>query len=243
MGMDSREGSRSAAGPPDRPQSEGPYAGERPFAFPPWTNHLRAISLIVVLGGLLYVTVLLTILFSPRTTAVGYAPEQPVPYSHALHVGELGMDCRYCHTTVERAGMAALPPTSVCMNCHQRVRADSRKLLIVRESAATGLPVPWVRVHDLPDFVYFDHSAHLAAGVGCVSCHGRVDRMEVVQQAEPLNMAWCLSCHRHPEPNLRPAALVTDMEWVPTEDPAALGARLRQERGIHPRTDCSVCHR
>ncbi len=125
-------------------------------------------------------------------------PTQPVPYSHALHVGQLGMDCRYCHTGVEVAAAATIPPTQTCMNCHSKVRANSEKLIPIRESYATGMPVPWIRVHDLPDYVYFDHSAHVRRGVGCVSCHGRIDTMEVVFQAEPLSMGWCLECHRNP---------------------------------------------
>jgi len=121
---------------------------------------------------------------------VGYQPVQPVPYSHALHVGQLGIDCRYCHNTVEVAAQAAIPPTQTCMNCHAKIRAQSPKLLPVRESYATGMPVHWMRVHDLPDFVYFNHSAHVRRGVSCVECHGRVDKMEVVYQQEPLSMGW-----------------------------------------------------
>jgi hypothetical protein len=170
-------------------------------------------------------------------------PEQPVPYSHALHVGQLGMDCRYCHTTVETAAFAALPPTQTCMNCHLQIRAESPKLLAVRESHASGLPVRWVKVHDLPDYVYFDHSAHVARGVGCVECHGRVDRMEVVSQVEPMSMAWCLDCHRDPDRHLRPVEFVTRLDWVPPGDPAVLGRALREENNINPSTDCSTCHR
>jgi hypothetical protein len=180
---------------------------------------------------------------SPRTLAVGYQPEQPVPYSHALHAGELGIDCRYCHTTVEQAAWAAVPPTATCMNCHTLVAPESEKLLLVRQSAAGGEPIHWQRVHDLPDFVYFNHSAHVARGVGCVSCHGRVDKMERVYQAERLSMGWCLECHRNPEPHLRPREFVTDMTWVPGEDQAVLGARLRKQYDINPPTDCSTCHR
>ncbi len=145
-----------------------------------------------------------------RATDVGYAPEQPVPYSHALHAGQLGIDCRYCHNTVETAAHAAVPPTQTCMNCHAAIRKESEKLIPVRASYATGMPIPWVRVHDLPDYVYFNHSAHVRRGVGCVSCHGRVDTMEVVYQAEPLSMGWCLDCHRNPERHLRPVEFVTE---------------------------------
>ncbi len=215
------------------------------FVFPRWTNRLREISAIAALGGLVYAVVLIYGVFSPETSAMGYAPVQPVPYSHALHVGEMGLDCRYCHTSVETTAKANIPPTATCMNCHSHVRTESTKLEMVRKSAATGEAIPWIRVHDLPDFVYFNHAAHIQSGVGCISCHGRVDRMEVVAQVKPLTMGWCLACHRNPDPNLRPPAFVTDMEWTPPdgEDPAALGRRLRKERDIAPSTDCSTCHR
>ena len=180
---------------------------------------------------------------NPRTLAVGYQPEQPVPYSHALHAGELGIDCRYCHNTVEAAAFAAVPPTATCMNCHATIATDSDKLVLVRQSAAGGEPIHWQKVHDLPDFVYFNHSAHVARGVGCVSCHGRVDKMERVYQAEKLSMGWCLDCHRQPEKHLRPQQFITDMTWTPAEDQEVLGGRLRKEYNINPSTDCSTCHR
>ena len=180
---------------------------------------------------------------SPETVDIGYSPKQPVPFSHALHAGELGMDCRYCHTTVEKAAYAAVPPTATCMNCHKLIATDSEKLLPVRQSYATGDPVPWVRVHDLPDFAYFDHSAHVTRGVSCVSCHGRIDKMEQVTQVKTLRMGWCLDCHRNPEPHLRPKELVTDLDWEPGEDPVQLGRRLREELNINPSTSCSTCHR
>jgi hypothetical protein len=242
--QDHRDSRRDPAeGSRDRLRGAGPDDDRDLFVFPRWTNILRAASAVLVVGGLLYLVVFTYVLIDPRTTAVGYAPEQPVPYSHALHVGELGMDCRYCHNTVEVAAHAAIPPTQTCMNCHAHIRADSPKLLPIRESHANGLPVPWVRVHDLPDFVYFDHSAHLRAGVGCVSCHGRVDKMTVVQQVQPLSMGWCLECHRAPEKFLRPQEQLTAMDWVPDEDPVELGRRLRRLHDINPSTDCSTCHR
>jgi hypothetical protein len=194
-------------------------------------------------GGVLYATVVVTFGFSPKATDVGYAPEQPVAYSHALHVGRLGIDCRYCHSTVERSAHAAIPPTQTCMNCHSVIRANSEKLIPVKGGYATGMPVEWVRVHDLPDYVYFDHSAHVRRGVGCVSCHGRVDTMETVSQVEPLSMGWCLDCHRNPERHLRPVEFVTRLDWVPEEDRVALGRRLREEHNINPRVDCNTCHR
>ncbi len=164
-------------------------------------------------------------------------------YSHALHAGELGIDCRYCHNTVENAAHAAIPPTETCMNCHTNIFPDSPRLIAVRESYATGMPVPWIRVHDLPDYVYFNHSAHVRRGVGCVECHGRVDKMEEVYQAETLSMGWCLDCHRDPYPRLRPVDEVFNMAWEPVEDRRTLGARLAQQYNIHPSEDCGVCHR
>jgi hypothetical protein len=214
------------------------------FVFPEWVDRLRPVLGVVLLVVFpTYLVLLVWYGFSPRTLAVGYAPVQPVPYSHALHAGDMGIDCRYCHNTVEVAAHAAVPPTQTCMNCHAKIRTQSEKLLLVRQSAASGMPVPWVRVHDLPDYVYFNHSAHVRRGVGCVECHGRIDKMDVVRQFAPLSMGWCLDCHRHPEPHLRPAALATKMDWVPGEDPEDLGRRLRETQRINPSTDCSTCHR
>ncbi|HLA84792.1 MAG TPA: cytochrome c3 family protein, partial [Thermoguttaceae bacterium] len=193
--------------------------------------------------GAVYFVVLVLFAVSPKTTRLHYRPVQPVPYSHALHVGKLGMDCRYCHTTVETAAFAAVPPTSVCMNCHRGVTPDTEPMKPVRESEATGRPIRWVRVHDLPDYVYFDHRAHVGRGVGCVACHDRVDRMERVYQAKTLSMGWCLDCHRDPAPYLRPVEFVTNMGWTPDEDARALGRRLMEEMNISPSTDCSTCHR
>ena len=198
----------------------------------------------VVLGvAPIYLIFLVYYTGSPETTDVGYAPEQPVPFSHRLHAGELGMDCRYCHNTVERAAHAAVPPTATCMNCHAMIATDSEKLALVRESAATGSPIPWVRVHDLPDYVYFDHSIHLAKGISCVSCHGRVDTMDVVTQVETLSMSWCLECHRNPEPHLRPLDKITELGWVPDEARDVMGVRLRKQYDVNSSTDCSTCHR
>jgi hypothetical protein len=214
------------------------------FVFPEWVDRLTPVLALLFLGVLpAYLVLVVWYGFSPRTTDVGYAPEQPVAYSHALHAGQLGIDCRYCHSTVEMGAHAAVPPTQTCMNCHAHIRTKSDKLLLVRQSSATGDPIPWVRVHDLPDFVYFNHSAHVRRGVGCVECHGRIDTMEVVRQVQPLSMGWCLDCHRNPEPHLRPPSLVTAMNWVPREDPEVLGRRLRETNRINPSTDCSTCHR
>lgn len=182
--------------------------------------------------------------FSPDFLYVGYQPEQPVPYSHRLHAGQLGMDCRYCHANVERSFEAMIPPTQTCMGCHTLVRPDSARLAPVRESWESGAPIEWVRVHKLPDHAYFDHSAHLAAGVGCVSCHGRVDRMEVVRIDESMSMGWCLDCHREPDEHIRPLTRLTDMDWTPemaTRDEQTQMAALLA-RATPPET-CSGCHR
>jgi hypothetical protein len=213
------------------------------FVFPRWANKTRQILAVALGGAPIYLTAFIWYGFSPATTDVGYQPKQPVPYSHALHAGQMGMDCRYCHNTVDQAAHASVPPTQTCMNCHKLVRPDSPRLLPVRESYATGQPVEWVKVHNLPDYVYFNHSAHVTRGVGCVSCHGRVDQMEEVFQQEMLSMAWCLDCHRAPEKNLRPPSEVTNMTWKPSGDAVALGAALREQNNINPPTHCSGCHR
>lgn len=179
----------------------------------------------------------------PQNLHTGYTPVQPVPYSHKLHAGNLGMDCRYCHYTVEKSSFAAIPPTEVCMNCHVRVKEKAPQLQKVRDSYATGDPIQWVKVHRLPDYVYFNHQAHVTAGVSCVSCHGRVDQMTEVRQVQPLSMAWCLDCHRNPAPNIRPAEYVTKLDWKPEGDPAEIGMRIIKAKGIHPPQNCSGCHR
>ncbi len=206
---------------------------------------LRAIGVLAP-GGLITLLFAIGYWASPKYTDVGYRPEQPVPFSHALHAGELGMDCRYCHHTAERAAMAAIPATETCMNCHKFVRKDSGRLAPVRESEATGVGIPWTRVHMLPDYANFDHSAHLAAGVGCSSCHGRIDQMAVVAQAEPISMSWCLNCHRGFEQNLRPLDQITNMAWDPATadyDPHTDPNRTRKASELKPPQHCSGCHR
>jgi len=182
-------------------------------------------------------------LLHPKQVDTGYTPEQPVPYSHKLHAGNLGMDCYYCHSTVEKSSFAAVPATETCMNCHHRVREKSPKLQVVRESYSTGQPIPWVKVHRLPDYVYFNHQAHVTSGVSCVSCHGRVDQMVEVKQVQPLSMAWCLDCHRNPAQNIRPVEFVTKLDWTPEGDPVELGLKIIQAKGIKPPIHCSGCHR
>lgn len=211
--------------------------------FPKWVNRVRVLAGAGAALGVGYAVTLVAYGASPKTLNVGHAPEQPVPFSHALHAGELGLDCRYCHTTVEQSARAAVPPTETCMNCHQRIRTQSEAIAPLLASWTSGASLPWKRVHDLPDYVYFDHSAHVTRGVGCVTCHGRVDTMERVRQVEPLSMGWCLECHRAPEANLRPSALATAMDWAPEGSAEELGARLAREKHLKPSTDCSTCHR
>ena len=189
------------------------------FVFPKTLNLLLPLLVLGAIGAATYVPVVVGIGASPENTDVGYQPIQPVPYSHALHVGQLGLDCRYCHTTVDQAAFAALPPTQTCMNCHTGIRTNSEKLAPVRESWRTGRSIPWVEIHDLPDFAYFNHSAHVNKGVSCVSCHARIDHMgeEGVYQAKTLSMSWCLECHRNPEGALRPKDQVTHLGWVPAD--------------------------
>jgi hypothetical protein len=181
--------------------------------------------------------------FSPRFLEAGYRPIQPVAYSHRLHAGELQIDCRYCHASVETSPVANVPPTQTCMNCHKTVARTSEALAPVRESASSGRPLRWLRVHKLPDYAYFDHRAHVRAGVGCVSCHGQVEQMEVVQQVEPLSMSWCLDCHRDPRPSLRPRSEITNMAWQPARDKAARERQLAQLPAVNPPIHCSGCHR
>jgi len=227
------------------PVAGGPQGAEpAPFIFPPWTNRIRLLPPVLLAGAGLYAVAIFAFGAVPETTDVGYCPQQPVAYSHALHTGRLGLDCRYCHSTVEQAGHAAVPPTQTCMNCHAKIRAESPKLAIIRDSFKSGRPVEWIRVHDLPDYVYFDHSAHVRRGVGCVSCHGRVDQMETVAQVKPLSMGWCLDCHRNPERHLRRVEDVTRMDpELPPDKQLQIGRQLLKEYGIHPSTDCSTCHR
>ncbi len=214
-----------------------------PAIFPRWTNNVPiAIGLLAPLigAGLIFIV---WYWFSPSYTDVGYRPEQPVPYSHKLHAGDMGIDCRYCHNTVERAAHAAIPPTGTCMNCHDLVKTDSPRLKLVRESMASGESIPWVRVHQLPDYAYFNHSPHVAAGVGCATCHGRVDQMTVVEMVQPLSMGWCLDCHRDPKPNLRPLDEVTNMAWDVEKTPYDPDRDPMRKRKVNPPTHCSGCHR
>jgi Cytochrome c7 and related cytochrome c len=180
---------------------------------------------------------------SPYVTNAGVARIQPVQFSHQHHVGGLGLDCRYCHTSVEKAAVAGIPPTETCMNCHSQIWSTSPELEPVRESFRSGKSLEWIRVHDLPEFAYFNHSAHVNKGMGCSTCHGRVDRMPLVWQEKSLQMEWCLECHRAPEKFVRPQSEVFNAAWEPPADQVEQGRKLVLEYGLKPRTSCSTCHR
>ena len=183
---------------------------------------------------------------SAWATRVTQVRQQPVPFSHEHHVGGLGLDCRYCHTTVETSSFANIPPTKTCMNCHSQIWLASPTLEPVRASFRTGNSIRWTRVHDLPDFVYFNHSIHIDKGIGCESCHGRIDLMPLTAQEHTLQMSWCLDCHRQPEKYVRPREFVTAMGYHPAGDQEEIGRRLVKEYGIQDArtlTSCNTCHR
>ena len=181
---------------------------------------------------------------TPKYTRVGYAPLQPVPYSHAKHVGELGLDCRYCHSTIDTAG-AALPTAQTCMNCHSQIKASSPALALVKESAETGRAIPWVHVHVMPSFVYFDHAIHLNRGIGCVECHGKINEMDVVTQVKPMSMGFCLDCHRAPEGHVREPRDVFNLDSPTIAAARGLdaGRQFVKNLRIQPPQSCSGCHR
>lgn len=211
------------------------------------TNTIARVTIVVPLAALVFLSwALFELDRSVYATRASEAREQPVPFSHAHHVGGLGIDCRYCHTSVETSSFAGIPPTKTCMNCHQQIWSTSPELEPVRESFRTGRSIEWTRVHDLPDFVYFDHSIHVKKGVGCETCHGRVDRMPLTWQEASLRMAWCLDCHREPEKYVRPREHIFSMGYQPPEDQLEMGRKLVAEYKIldaHTLTSCSTCHR
>ena len=217
------------------------------FTFPEWTETLKKWINLLVLGAPVYLVALIAYGVTPEALRIGYQPDQPVPYSHALHAGELGLDCRYCHSTVERASEAAVPPAAVCMNCHVQVLPTSEALQPIRAAYAENRPVKWTRVNDVPDYVYFNHEAHVNAAVGCETCHGRVDQMVKVYQAKSLTMEWCLECHRNPSKYLRDPENVTRMGYEDQKSAvhrqAGEGETWQKRNNVNPPTNCSTCHR
>ena len=210
----------------------------------------NTIARVSIFGAVFFIAGLLVLFAevsrSPWVTEAHVAREQPIQFSHERHVAGNGIDCRYCHTSVETAASAGMPSTAVCMNCHKQIWADSPYLEPVRASFKTGKPLEWIRVHDLPDFAYFNHSIHVNKGVGCSTCHGRIDQMPVVSQASSLQMEWCLECHRRPENFVRPKEKVFDMEWRPPADQKQKGLELVKAYRIQQAnvlTSCSTCHR
>ncbi len=218
-----------------------------PHIFPRSANQIAFASIVLTLLGAAVAGALLFALDrSPYHTKQGEFIEQDVPFSHDHHIEALGLDCRYCHTTVEESRFAGIPPTATCMNCHKQIWADTDMLKPVRDSWQSGEPLAWKRVYDLPDFVYFNHSVHIAKGVGCQSCHGKVNEMPLVVQEHSLQMRWCLDCHRHPEDHVRPADEVFNMDWTPADEGMTqrdLGTQLVAENGIQSLEHCYTCHR
>ena len=242
--------------------------------FPRWSNTVpvKAVAALLLLGG--GVTAGINYYSTPKYLRVGYQPTQPVHYDHSFHAGELGLDCRYCHHGVDKSAHAGVPSANVCMTCHKSVMPNSPALKPIRDSyfgedtnkdgklgegedkdgdgkITQGLPVPWVRIHKAPEYVYFNHAIHVNRGVSCVECHGRVDQMKEVRHEKHLSMAFCLECHRHPENALRPMGKVTDLSWVASGsgdvDPSAIqahaGLNLKKKWGVNPPLSCTGCHR
>jgi hypothetical protein len=211
--------------------------------FHPSTNTISRVSIfgtVFIVAGLLWL--IAQVHRSPWSTEAHVAKEQPIQFSHERHVGGNGIDCRYCHTAVEESGFAGIPPTKTCMNCHAELFTNSPFLKPVRDSFESGRAIEWTRVHDLPDFVHFNHSIHVKKGVGCTTCHGQVDRMPLMAQEQSLQMEWCLDCHRRPEQYVRPRVEVFNVNYVSPDNQLELGRRLVEEYEIRKLTSCSTCH-
>lgn len=217
-----------------------------PQLFRPWADTVLRVALLsLLILPVAAIAAAYAVMRSPYITGENVVLKQPVPFSHQHHVGGLGLDCRYCHTAVESSPVASVPATHVCMTCHSQLYTNAKMLAPVRQSLATGTPIRWTRVNRLPGYVYFDHSVHVANGVGCTTCHGQVDTMPLLRQAAPLTMGWCLDCHRDPAPHLRPQSQIFSTQWHPPKDAEAAGGRLMAAYHIDAKhlTDCSVCHR
>ena len=214
--------------------------------FPRWTNTVSRLSGVMLLAlPAVAIAGLMIVVRSTWGTKQDREVVQPIEFDHRHHVGDEGIDCRYCHYTVEKSPYPGLPSTTICMSCHAQVWNKSPLLGLVREYYFKDRPIPWNTVHNLPDYVYFNHSIHVNKGVGCVTCHGRVDQMAMIQQKSPLSMGWCVDCHRNPEQQLRPVEFITSMTWQPdpSVDRQKLGAQLAQQYNVHTRISCDACHR
>ena len=207
-----------------------------------WVAKLSLLFLLALAG--LALAILLNVNRLDYVSHVGLAKDQPVPFSHKHHVTGMGIDCRYCHTSVEESAFAGIPPVETCMTCHSLVWTEAPLLEPVRAAWRDEVPLQWTRVHDLPDFVYFRHDIHIAKGIGCNSCHGPVDQMPLMYKENTLNMEWCLGCHREPEREIRPREQVFDVTWSPPADQERIGPRLVEEYDVQVSqiTDCSICH-
>jgi hypothetical protein len=212
--------------------------------FPRAANHIAKISIfaVLILAGLI-LTAAYSLDRGAFITNVGVAPDQPVPFSHKHHVLDDGIDCRYCHTTVETSSYAGIPATEICMSCHSQIWTNAAMLEPVRASFRTGQSLSWTRVHDLPDYVYFNHSIHVNKGIGCSTCHGRIDLMPLTYKVNTLYMNWCLQCHREPERYIRPRNQVFNMAWEAPPDQLEQGRKLVAEYKVQKLTDCWICHR
>lgn len=220
------------------------YSDRVPALFSPSSNSRFRLVLALFFGAVVACPCALWVYVrTPYVTHQGWPLDQPILFDHRHHVADDGIDCLYCHSTADRSPTAGIPSTATCMGCHSQIWPNGITLEPLRRAWASRAPIPWVRVHDLPDHVYFDHSIHLAKGIGCVSCHGRVDRMARVEQVAPLTMGWCLNCHRDPVPHVRPRDSITDMGLAEASLPWAQKLALAQEYRVQPGTNCTTCHR
>jgi hypothetical protein len=212
--------------------------------FRPRHNTLAQISLFLVAAGAAGVPLgLMLYARTPLARGMQDPVEQPVQFDHRHHTKDEGIDCRYCHNTVDRSPAAGIPQTQLCLNCHSQVWNKSPILEPIRQSFINNTPIKWNRVYQVPEFVYFNHSIHVNKGVGCISCHGKVGEMAAIEKATPLTMSWCLECHRRPEANLRPVDEITNPNWKPDGDPEEVGRLLAVKNNVHTRTSCTTCHR
>ena len=212
--------------------------------FPKWSNTVPIKVIVAIVLIKTAVAIGYFHYFTPEYTRVGYQPVQPVAFDHSIHTDQIGLDCRYCHTFVDRSEHSTIPDAATCMNCHNQVQADSPALAPIREAVETGKPVEWVRVHKTPDYVFFNHSVHVNRGVSCVECHGQINKMETVEHAKSLSMAFCLDCHRNPERAIRPVDKVYDLDWkLPEDEQLEQGTKYVHKWNILPPTSCSGCHR